>query len=305
MRRDEKLLLKEQLAQALAEADARPAMYEPMEIAILGGLLLRERAGEDTEDEEDADAVELLLSRARQHGEAARQAMGAVVSEAGVSGLIENLTSMDEEDEPEQRADALFELDEFFVGAWFCGFDAPELAEAADWTIRMIQGFPELFIDLSELATSILSRYPGIEPFPARMIWQAVESAAFVEEREPLSVPACSAARVALGLSILVKLDGVKALRVPRANADLLPAPPPWQTIDRGNGWELALTVDDTDEPILLFQSFHPELPLRVLRDSREIELQLAHEGVRTWRAAPGLYLLQIADEQRTVEVEP
>lgn len=301
MQRDERRLLKEQLEQALAEMDASARAAEPMEIATLGGLLLRERQGAAAADPDDSK----LLERAHRHNDAARQAMAEVLAESGVSGLVEELISLSEEDDPAQRADVLFELDEFLVGAWFCGFAAAELDEAADWVVQTIHASPELFADLSEMATIILSRYPELEPASARRVWQAIEASQWKEEEEPTSLPACTKARMVLGLPLVAVNSALKMPVRLASSAEALPASPAWQTLDRSDGWELALTLDEADQPILLFSTLNAELPMRVVRDECEVTIQSPRRGVRTWPAIPGSYHLQIADEQRTIEVEP
>lgn len=300
MQRDERRLLEEQLEQALAEVSAGALPTEPIEIATLGGLLQRELSGTAADT-----GARLLLDRALEHVGLARQALSELVAAAGVTGLLDDLTSISESDEPAQRADVLFELDEFLAAAWFCSYAAPELDEAADWVVRTIHATPELFVDLSGMATAVLSRHPELDPPSARMIWQAVEATRFYVEEGPRSLPACSRARTALGLDNIVSVHAFKPPPALRAADDALPSAPPWQTLERTDEWELALTLDESDQPIVLLSSINAELPLRVLRDEREVAVHCPRRGVRTWPAVPGSYGVLIGEEQHSFEVEP
>lgn len=310
MRSDEVRLLTDQLAQALDEMDQGHG--EPAEVATLGGLLARWLQSGAASGQAGQPALDLaataaaLLERASSHRAPARIALQATIDREGVLGLVQGFMDASETDTEEQRADILFELDELLAASWFCGLQAPELTELTDLVVRTVHAFPATWRDLAALATAMLERHPQLPPPAAGAMWSAVEASRWQADPEPLSVPACSSALRALNLPITISRPRFPALQasLPQADSAILPAPPGWQTVDRGEGWELALTVDEADQLILLLSRVSTDPPVRIEHDGKEVALQTPRPGVVTCLAEPGTYRLHIAGEVRVYEVE-
>lgn len=114
---------------------------------------------------------------------------------------------------------------------------------------------------------------------------------------EPGEVPA----RVleALGLPVVISLEAsCGGLRLAAASG--LPAEAPWTPIASGPGWELALTIDPDDAPILLLAGRSG----RFARDGEPIAAVATPEGL-VCPAEPGRWTVEVDGRRVAFEVRP
>lgn len=271
-------LLRSQLLQALA------GQAEPLELAILGGLLRRLSPG----DPLLAQLADLGPSPARV------SALRAHLSQA-----LQALEEIDEDDDPALSWDALAALDELCAAAAFLG-RADLVAEAVQDAAALVRAFPEAWAPHADAASGWLEDAPPGDP--ARALWTAVEAASRglapdAEGQAPADL------RMQAGVDVVVPLFGRRSAELRAAAAAPLAEEGPWTRLAHGEGWELALTTDPSDQPILLLAGEVLPARITVAHEGQAIALQPGPEG--QWcPASPGAWQVTLGDRHLTFRVE-
>lgn len=271
-------LLRSQLLQALA------GQADPLELCTLGGLLGR------------AAPQDPLLGRLAdlRPGPALLQSLQAHLAQAAQA-----FEAVDEEDDPALSWDALSALDEVCAAAAFLG-RADLVAEAVQDAAALVGAFPEAWAPHADAASGWLEDAPPGDP--ARALWAAVEAAAQgldaeVEGRAPEDL------RLQAGLDVVISRFGRPPTEL-RSSADGALAPDgPWTRLARGEGWELALTTDPDDRPILLLAGEVLPAPRSFVHDGQAVALQPGPEG--EWcAAAPGAWQVTLGTRRLAFRVD-
>lgn len=216
--------LRAQLREALRGED-------PLELARVAGLLHRIAPDDPSLD----DALNVLTQAPLPLGDAAIAAL-ARVEEA------------DEDDDPEQTWGALCALDEVLAAATLLGA-AEACRPLTEEAVRHIRAFPEPWRPHADAATALLRDEPPPQGDPAWALWAAVEGSRWELPLDDAGMPART--RFELGFWVSLGVWGSENRRQLAAAEPLRPAPP-WEPLAQGPGWEIALTHDDTDNPVLL-----------------------------------------------------
>jgi len=222
-------LLHEQLTaarRALAAGD------EPLEVAALAGLLQRIRP-----EDPALDGLEIEVDR-------------STLIEA-VHQTVELVLGVEEADDPAESWDALSAFDELCAAAAWLGASEVVVEAVSDVT-SLVRAFPELWRPHATAATRILQAQPPRAGDPAARLWAAIETTPFVSDDDDAQAEAPLDLMLQLGLGPVITLAPLRELAERLHGADGLPEDAPWRRLGRGSGWELALTIDDQDRPILL-----------------------------------------------------
>lgn len=277
MREHEAELLRAQLIEARAETE-----IDPIEIAALSGLLSR------------LDPQDPAL---HQQAAVADSALQDAAEDA-----LDTLLSGDEEDDPAETWDALCALDELCAAATFLdqpGLILPFVEEAA----RCVRAFPEIWSPHADAATEVLRDRAPLPQDPARILWAAVEASRWRDGVVPAGLGAPDAAKMRLGLEVIRSIS--RTLHAPSlqlaatSQHEDLPEEPPWSTLARGEGWELALTLHKEKERIILL--FGAEG--RFERDGVELTPTRGDDGLRC-PALPGEWTVSVNGEQLRFRLE-
>lgn len=272
-------LLRAQLMQALASG------AEPLELAILGGLLRRIEPKDPLLGQLGALPADLALP-------------GALTAQ--LSQARQALEAVDEDDDPAFSWDALCAVDELCAAAAFLGIAAAEVAEAVQDAAALVRAFPEAWAPHAEAASGWLEDAPPGDP--SRSLWAAVEAAAQglepdAEGRAPADL------RLQAGLDVVIPLFGRPQPELRAAAAEPIEEEGPWTRLAHGDGWELALTTDPSDRPILLLAGEAPPAPITVVHEGRAVSLKPGPEGL--WcSAAPGAWQVTLGDRRLSFRVE-
>lgn len=276
---DELQLLRDQLAQALADPDG-----EAWEIAALAGLIARLAPGDEA----------LAAVRARLD-----PALGGALAEAA-EAACDRLLAVDEDEDPSESWDALSALDELGAAAAFLGQGprlAPPLAQAA----AAARAFPEIWACHADAATAVLRDRAPLQGDPAWPLWAAVEASRWGLPADEDEEGASGEARIRVGLDALIRLSELRDPARPRlAAADALPTDPPWTGLARGPGWELALTEDEEGAPILLLSGAQGTFS----RDGAPAQPSPSPEGLR-FAAVPGAWEGVVAGRALRFRIAP
>lgn len=271
-------LLRSQLLQALA------GQAEPLELAILGGLLRRL----SPDDPLLAQLTDLGPGRAL------REALRAHLSQA-----LQALEEIDEQDDPALSWDALSALDELCAAAAFLG-QAAVVAEVVQDAAATVRAFPEAWAPHADVAGAWLEQSPAGDP--ARPLWAAVEAAAHGLDADGEG-QAPADLRLLADLDVVFPLFGRPAPERRAAAAGSLAEDSPWTRLAHGEGWELALTTDPQDQPILLLAGEAPPAPLAFAHEGRAVALLPGLEG--PWcPAAPGAWQVTLGERRLAFRVE-
>ena len=279
MNPDTATLLRAQLVQALASG------AEPLELAILGGLLRR------------IDPKDPLLGQ-----------LGALPADRTLPGALTALLSqalqaveaVDEDDDPAFSWDALCAVDELCAAAAFLGIAEEEVAEAVQDAASLVRAFPEAWAPHADAASAWLEDAPAADP--SRPLWAAVEAATWglepdAEGQAPVDL------RLQAGLDEVIPLFGRPQPELRAAAAEPIEEDGPWTRLAHGEGWELALTTDPSDQPILLLAGEAPPAPIAVIHEGRAVKLEPGPEGL--WcPAAPGAWQVTLGDRRLSFRVE-
>lgn len=229
--------LRHQLDEALQEDP-----FDPEEVAILAGLLLRKSASD----------LRLDAALTRLSGTAVDWASSA-------DDATEGVLHADADDDPDHAWAALSTLDEVSAGATF--FGCPEaVAGPVDDAVRIIRAFAALWAPLATEATRLLETAPPVDHDPARRLWLAVEAAALDtgphEAAQNVRLP--SGLRTLLGLDTVIRLSDY-ASRVPlqAAASSLLPEDLVIDVIRRLGDTEILLRVESPTSMRLI--ATHPD----------------------------------------------
>jgi len=280
---DNTALLAEQLAAALR--DLQHDAGSPLEVAALAGLLSR--------SQQDSPALAEAIEW--RDGESS-SVLDDALSTLPADEAVELLTALTEDSTPEEKTDALFHIDELCAAAWWA--DAPTcMASAAQVSARLIRTFPEIWSELSPLATRILSAAAPASGDPALALWRAVEATRWASAPEPDSrVPAAEGARRKLGLRLVLSRGAVARDTRARA-ASGLPAAPKVEEVAAGKDWELVLT-EESSQPIFRLSSSDVGLVFVVTRDGTEVSLSSGDAPGRwSCEAVAGAYRWKIDSE--------
>lgn len=279
MNPDTATLLRAQLVQALASG------AEPLELAILGGLLRRiepkdpllGQLGALPADRTLPGALTALLSQARQA-----------------------LEAVDEDDDPAFSWDALCALDELCAAAAFLGIAEEEVAEAVQDAAALVRAFPEAWAPHADAASGWLEDAPPGDP--SRPLWAAVEAATWGLEPDAEG-QAPADLRLQAGLDEVFPLFGRSQAEQRAAAAAPIEEEGPWTRLAHGEGWELALTTDPSDRPILLLAAEAPPAPLHFEHEGRDVALLRGPEG--PWcPAAPGAWRVTVGARILSFRIE-
>ncbi len=226
-------LLRSQLAESLAELSEDSAPEDGgLERATLAGLLARLVPDDPLVAQAEASLGDLVL------GAIARAAEHALA-------LVE---AVDEEDDPALSWNALCAVDEACAASWLVARPAL-VEEAVEEATATVRAFPEPFAPHAEAASAVLRERPPRAGDPAWGLWAAVELSAV---GLPLDQEGASfETRIALDLDVRLPRLVQEGLRL-AAHAGGLPDEAPWICLARGEGWELAHTVDPSGRDILL-----------------------------------------------------
>lgn len=273
MRSREAALLRAQLAEARAEGD-------PGEVASLCGLLAR------LEPEDPA------LPSLRAGNSALELARDADLA-------LDRLLAVEEGEDSSLSWDALCALDELCAAAAFLGRTG-EVAIAVGEASRAVRAFPEIWVLHADAAAELLRDRPPRPGDPALGLWAAVEASRWSEGVQPhvKDEGASPEVRIAAGADVvisLVRFSGQERL----AAADELPLDPPWTGLARGEGWELALTVDEAGAPALLLCGAEG----RFLRDGEDVGAVRNPDGCRC-AVAPGAWSVLVAGRAVSFRLE-
>lgn len=254
-------LLRTQLAAAFEELEA--GATHPLEVAVLAGLLARVAPSDPMVAEGSIEIdPEALMS-------AARTAVDAVLE-------------IDEADDPAESWDALSALDEVCAAATW--LQSTELVSSAvDEAVGSLRAFPEPWRVHAATATELLVRQPPRVGDPAGRLWAAVEASRWHRDEVEHDAELPVVVRERLGLSVVVRLDSFRrqlraatATRAAMAAAEGLPDASPWTTLAHGAGWELALTLGEGDEVVLLLAG---DARATFERDGVAVESRATAEG--------------------------
>lgn len=271
--------------------------------------LLREQLLEALDDEASVEALALaaLLARLEPGDPLVAQALAAAPSPGELDGPIDAaldaLLGFDPEDGPELGWDALCLADELAAALHLAG-DA-RTAGFLEAAIGAISAFPEDWAAHADAAGELLRRGAVPPDEPAAVLWAAVEACRYGLEPEAERELPWETLR-ALGLPVVIPIGAWRA-RVGAdrlaADAGVLSPPPPWDTVARGEGWELALTDAPDGAPILLLTG--PRAAAAELaRDGAPVATADDPEG-RTCPALPGRWTLQVDGQARAFEIAP
>lgn len=273
MSRDDAVELRAQLQSAIESGEA-----EPLELAALAGLLERR-----TPDEP-------LLTEVRDLEVSDGQLFDAL--DAAADDVLE----ADEDDDPDERFQALVALDELCAAATFLDRAGP-ITPLVEQVVGFVRAFPEIWRPHAREATSILQDAPPRPLDPARALWAAVEASRFDVPRSHQGAEARTLE--ALGLPFVLSIASVVGPQRLAASTDL-PPEPPWRTLDRGPGWELALTTDDDHRAVLLLAGTSGTFE----RDGAPIVSRDAPEGT-ICPANPGRWRVRLAERDLRFELLP
>lgn len=281
------------LARQLQEALREHAEGESFEIAVLAGLLSRTGC-------QDAAARAALTAAARLRDDGALTA--GFPADEQIDEAADRLTALEDDADPEERADAVWELDELCAGAWFCG-RAAEVVDAVDLAARTVAAFPASFQDLAELASAVLAKVPPLAGDPARRLWRAVEATALTAHdlEDGDAAPACLDARRRLGLVPRVSLRAVPERAPLRASG--LPEEPLLVALLTAEAVEVALGVEAGVGRVLLIKARGGGAAPRLLRDGETVPLTDLREGLWCGPAQVGEHRLDIAGQEHLFEV--
>lgn len=208
--------------------------------------------------------------------------------------VVEAVHDVDDETPREAAARALAALDDVVVVAALVG-RRRLVSGLVERAVGSLRAFPEPWAPLADDASA---RLEALDPDdPAWALWAAVEASVEPVADEPGDVPP----RVleALGLPVVVRLDEVCG-PIRMAAASGLPAESPWLSLARGPGWELALTTDPDDVPVVLLTGREG----RFLLDGREVAARRTPEGAEC-RAEPGRWAVVVDAREVRFEVRP
>lgn len=287
MTAEDTTLLQDQLSEALAE---RPPA-DPIEVATLAGLLARVHP-------EDA-----LVARAR--AATLRLKPGELAAAAGVA--MDAFGRVGRDDEPAESWDALIALDELSAAAVLLSRAAevaPILAEAA----RLVRAFPEPWCVHADIASTLLAGRDDAGADPSWLLWAAVEASPWAAQAiasaaaDPEAEGASPATRIALGLDVVVPLFGAASTAPRLAAADPIAAEAPWVRLAGDTGWELALTVDEARQPLLLVAGDPDRIDVSFSRDGQDCAACRDPEGW-TCPAAAGQWRVCINGADHSFEI--
>lgn len=209
------------------------------------------------------------------------------------AGAAEALYAVDEDTPTEEALGALEQLEEVLLVAGMLD-RRRAVASQLERAVGFVRAFPEPWAARADEASA---RLEGLAPDdPAWSLWAAVESSAAPVPEEPGEVPP----RVLqeLGLPASYSIEALCGLRLAAASG--LPAESPWTSLATGPGWELALTTDPDDAPILLLAGRDG----RFARDGEEVAAVTTPEGL-VCRAAPGRWSVRVDGRDVRFEVRP
>ena len=167
---------------------------------------------------------------------------------AAAQDALARVEAAEEEDDAEQTWGALCAFDELLAAATFLGA-AESLREVTEDAARLIRAFPEPWRPHAEAATALLRDQPPPNGDPAWTLWSTVEASRWELPLDDAGMPART--RFELGFWVsLVDWGGQNPVRLAAAGA--LRDAPPWLTLTKGAGWEIALTRDDDGAPVVL-----------------------------------------------------
>lgn len=229
-------LLREQLLAARDELERGEG--EALEVAMLAGMLARVQP-----DDESLRGLSIVVDDA--------QLRAAAFEAADV------VLEVDEDDDPAESWDALSSLDEVCAAATWLGRPA-RVDPAVDEVVGVLRAFPQAWRAHAPAATEVLRSQRPAQSDPARRLWASVEASAWRTDDADDDAEAPLAIKERLGIPIVIDLVPFFARQHRLAAADELPEEPPWKTLAREAGWELALTVDDDERPALLFVGEEP-----------------------------------------------
>ena len=180
----------------------------------------------------------------------ARDALAAASIDlsAPAEDALARLEDAGEDDDAEQTWAALSSFDALLAAATFLGA-AESLREVTEDAARLIRAFPEPWRPHAEAATALLRDQPPPDGDPAWTLWSTVEASRWELPLDDAGMPART--RFELGFWVsLVDWGGQNPVRLAAAGA--LRDAPPWLTLTKGAGWEIALTRDDDGAPVVL-----------------------------------------------------
>lgn len=273
-------LLREQLKQASLELAQGGG--EPLEVAILAGLLQRMAP-----DDEVLTSLDVAVPP---------QQLLQAIHEA-----LDLVLEIEEDDDAAESWDALAALDETCAAAHWLGH-SPLAEGAIDDATSLVRAFPEAWRVHSERATEVLRSRTPRSGDPAGRLWAVVEGTPWVTDEPSSTADAVPLdLKFRLGMEVVVPLAPFLAHGERLAAAQGLPEPAPWRRLGRGDDWELALTVGDDDQPILVL-SGGSEAEFE--HEGQPIELaRLADD--RFCGAATGAWRIRIGDREMQFEVAP
>ena len=223
-------LLRQQLLAAKTELERGEA--EALEVAMLAGMLARTSPSDD-----------VILGLALEIDD-------ADLAEA-VDQAADGVMRIDEDDDPAESWDALSSLDEVCAAAAWLG--TPDIvAPAVTHVVQVVRAFPHAWRAHAGAATSLLQSQPPLSTDPANRVWAAIEASVWHGDEVDEGTDIPWRVRERLGLSIVVELAPFLRKQTLLAATEALPEEPPWRSIARESGWELAITTDVHGLAILL-----------------------------------------------------
>ena len=210
---------------------------------------------------------------------------------------LDQILAIDEDDDESESWDALCMLDELCAAATFLGL-AEVVRPFAAQASACIRAFPEAWAVHGEVAQALLSERAPLAGDPALLLWQAVRDSADDvnvaedEEGAPLLV------RLDLGVDQVFFLrDFAPVLLAASGN---LPEDLPHATLAAGPGWELALTVDDQDGPIVLLAGIEGQFS----RNGLALVSEAVPDGQRC-PAQPGDWVVTLDNRRVSFRIAP
>lgn len=207
---------------------------------------------------------------------------------------LDALLAIDEDSTAEQVTSALEAFDALVAVAALVDRE-PSVAGPLERAIGLVRAFPEPWAAVAEAASDRLEQL--LRHDPAWALWAAVESSSrgFPEEAEQVS----AALLETLGLPVVISLASTcGSLRLAAASG--LPAESPWSTLAKGPNWELAVTTDLDDRPIVLLVGTTGSFR----RDGEELAPNQTPEGLAC-AASPGHWTVQVEGRDVRFLVRP
>lgn len=262
--RDEAELLEEQLREALA--DAQTARVPAFEVALLAGL--RERmAGQP-------DILRLADDWLDRDGAAQ---IAQEIPAIRIAPRVDALLSQLDEDDEEERTEALLAFDELCAGFTYCGFGS-----RCDGAARVIAGAiraaPQVWSSLSDFASRVLQHAPPLADDSAGLVWRAIEAAQALAAA-PHESP----------------VEAIPLLRFSREPARLAASSGKIQTktAPLGSVAEVAL-IESPEGVELLIRASSDDAIVSAEHEGQALSLHSVHSGFWSCPAEPGLYVFTI-----------